>query len=125
MNDKEALTGAWRSKVSNSEFLAADDFDEGEITNVIVEKVVFAEPVLPRTNKKEKRACAVLRGTDKLLILSVGRARAIAKLAGSNRMEKWSGTRIGLTRGQTRVAGAIVGCIDVTEPKRRDSNVSE
>ena len=108
----EQLTGGWRNVVANSQFLAADDFDEGAPpVRLTISGVTNEKPTNPRTRKQQERASLRFEETDKMLVLNVTKCKTIAAHCKTNKLEKWIGTKVSLQFGRVNTPNGVVNCI--------------
>ncbi len=95
------VKGSYRQLVE-SEFLAADDI----IDNITVEiSGASIETVTSPNNQKKQMICLSFKGARKKLALNRTNGRAIAKIAGTPKVEEWTGVKICLYRTTIKAFG--------------------
>jgi hypothetical protein len=98
-----------------SKFLQASDLDT-PITATIAS--VRSENVGSGPNQELKLVAYFSEIDLKPMVLNLTKSEALASLAGDDDTDAWTGTRISLSRGQTRYQGKTVGCIVVSAPPK-------
>lgn len=98
----------WR-KIIESDYLAGSDLDDG---NGNFKKVVLTikragnESILDtRTGQKESALLLYFEEVSKPMVLNVTNAKTLAKLAGSNYIEAWTGLKIELGTQRVKAFG--------------------
>ena len=102
----EQAKGTWRSALGR-DTLGVGDFDPGDRVRLTIDVVSFDQVPDPKTGKPSKKAVIHFRETARGLVLNATNSQRIAALAGSQRVEKWGGTRIvlGLEEGRLFAGG--------------------
>ena len=114
----EQIKGHWK-KYRNPEYLGSWDFEKGERKTATITKVTKELVLEPKTNKKEECLIVHLDGGLKPLIVNATNSKAISKMANSNYVEDWAGTKIGLHVEKVKAFGDIFDAVRVmkTLPK--------
>jgi len=87
---KKVLKGPWK-KNYDYRFIAGEDLDGKEVT-VTIDKVGIDEAFNGR--EKEDVVVVSFKEADKMMVLNKTNAKVIAKIAGSQNVEDWTGTKI-------------------------------
>ena len=99
MKDESQVKGSWRSAKGGYIYLAAEDFDEGEGYALTIKEVMHEEVIDQikskgkNIEKKDVFSCS-FDETDRKMSINATRARQIADIAGSNKVENWGGVKV-------------------------------
>ena len=81
-----------------SRFITPGDLN-GRSYTLVIERVELEQMRSQYTNQDEWKGVVYFRGAQKGMVLNVTRARALAKLAGSDEFEQWAGLRVMIHAG--------------------------
>lgn len=114
----EVVTGSWRTAF-NYRYLSSEDMEIGAIVHLTITEVT-REMAYDRDTKKEKPLISVwFKETERALALNATNAKAITEISGTSKVEKWTGTRIALTKtGETFFGKVGALRVKIPTPKR-------
>lgn len=102
-------------KLLSSEFLAAEDFVDGDFNPREI-KLVISDVTLEKPPAGGKpKACFAFEKTDKRAFLSNGEVKKIARLLRKANTEDWRGATLTITSGPKKFAGRDTTGMIVTE----------
>lgn len=88
-------------------YLSANDVKTKRF-NGTVERVDIEE-----MSDKKRKHVVYFKGQDRGVVLNKTRYSALAEIAGTNKPEKWKGTKVVLFAGKTNFGGKSVACIEI------------
>lgn len=114
----ENVKGHWK-KFRNPDYLGSWDFEKGEVKTATITNVAKELVLEPKTNKKEECLLVYFDSNLKPLILNATNSKAISRLAKSNYVEDWIGTKIALNVEKVKAFGDIHDAVRImkTVPK--------
>lgn len=99
-----------------SDFLKASDLNDTPVTVTI--KGIKIETV---GRDKDEKPILYFQGKEKGLVLNKTNGKTVAKIAGSEETDDWTGVKIILYPTETEFAGEMVDCIRIRAPKPQGS----
>ena len=111
----------WK-KLINPDYLGAYSLEAGQ-DMVLTIGTVKKEVITGAGGKKEECIVCHWQEDQKPMILNVTNCKAIAKIAGTPYIEKWSGIRIQIGADVTKFGGELVECLRVRKDPPEDVKI--
>lgn len=108
----EAIKGNWRNHYG-FRFMSSEDMEDGQEVTLTVTGCTKEVAVNPKTKEEKPLFALHFEETDRMLAMNVTNAKAIQRMTGTPRVEKWPGLKVTVYKDEVFAFGEMKSCLRV------------